>query len=63
DWLIDFGPEGGDAGGQLLFAGPTAEIVKHPSSHTGRALREYEAAIGSGFDTRSALSTAGVSAV
>jgi excinuclease ABC subunit A len=61
DWLIDLGPEGGEAGGQLLFAGPPAEIVKHAASHTGRALREYETALG--FQPRSALSTDGTSSV
>ncbi|WP_220359459.1 excinuclease ABC subunit UvrA [Alkalilimnicola ehrlichii] len=41
DWLIDLGPEGGDAGGELLFAGPPAEIVHCAGSHTGRALKDY----------------------
>ncbi|HEV7609093.1 MAG TPA: excinuclease ABC subunit UvrA [Steroidobacteraceae bacterium] len=43
DWLIDLGPEGGDAGGQLVAAGTPAQIEANPASHTGRALREYEA--------------------
>jgi len=41
DWIIDLGPEGGDAGGEIVFAGLTSEIVSHPVSHTGKALREY----------------------
>jgi excinuclease ABC subunit A len=41
DWIIDLGPEGGDAGGEIVFAGPAAEIAAHPASHTGKALREY----------------------
>ena len=41
DWIIDLGPEGGEAGGQIVFAGTPAEILEHGSSHTGKALREY----------------------
>ena len=43
DWLIDLGPEGGDAGGQIVVAGTPTQVEAHPHSHTGRALREYEA--------------------
>jgi excinuclease ABC subunit A len=46
DWLIDLGPEGGDAGGQVVVAGTPAQVEAHPHSHTGKALREYEAALG-----------------
>ena len=45
DWLIDLGPEGGDAGGQIVVAGTPTQVEAHPHSHTGRALREYEAAL------------------
>src|SRR5450631_921775 len=38
DWIIDLGPEGGDAGGELVGAGTTEEIMRLASSHTGRAL-------------------------
>ncbi|KAF1048341.1 excinuclease ABC subunit UvrA [Xylophilus sp.] len=48
DWLIDLGPEGGDAGGELVAAGTPADLRAHPRSHTGRALREYERALGVG---------------
>src|SRR6266705_3300696 len=44
DWLMDLGPEGGDAGGAIVCAGTPAQVAKHASSHTGKALREYEAA-------------------
>ena len=40
DWIIDLGPEGGDAGGALVAAGTPEEIMRVASSHTGRALRE-----------------------
>ncbi|MGA7984976.1 MAG: excinuclease ABC subunit UvrA, partial [Burkholderiales bacterium] len=44
DWLIDLGPEGGEAGGALLCEGTPQDVMRHESSHTGRALREYEKA-------------------
>ncbi|MFN8736046.1 MAG: excinuclease ABC subunit UvrA, partial [Betaproteobacteria bacterium] len=46
DWIVDLGPEGGDAGGQVVCEGTPAEVMAHPSSHTGRALRDYQAALG-----------------
>jgi excinuclease ABC subunit A len=46
DWVIDLGPEGGEAGGELVFAGTPEEIKLHPGSHTGKALADYEVAIG-----------------
>ena len=48
DWIIDLGPEGGDAGGLLVAEGSPDELQSHPSSHTARALRDYEAALGLG---------------
>jgi len=38
DWVIDLGPEGGDAGGRLVFAGPPDELAACSSSFTGQAL-------------------------
>jgi excinuclease ABC subunit A len=38
DWIIDLGPEGGDAGGYVVAEGRPEEIVKVPESHTGRYL-------------------------
>ena len=40
DWIIDLGPEGGDAGGQLVVAGPPELVAQHEASHTGRYLRD-----------------------
>ncbi len=48
DWLIDLGPEGGDAGGEVCAVGTPEDVKHHTSSHTGRALREYDAAMGLG---------------
>jgi excinuclease ABC subunit A len=45
DWIIDLGPEGGDAGGGVVATGTPAEVAAHPTSHTGKALREYESAL------------------
>lgn len=40
DWLIDLGPEGGDAGGYLLYQGVPEGIVKAEKSFTGIFLQE-----------------------
>ena len=41
DYVIDLGPEGGDAGGYLVAAGTPEEIVQHERSITGRFLKKY----------------------
>ena len=46
DWLIDLGPEGGSGGGTVVCAGPPEEVRRHPTSHTARALREYDISMG-----------------
>src|SRR5690606_13818935 len=38
DWLIDMGPEGGDAGGELLIVGTPEEVAAYDASHTGQYL-------------------------
>jgi excinuclease ABC subunit A len=38
DWVIDLGPEGGEAGGQVVVAGPPEQVARTPGSHTGRFL-------------------------
>jgi excinuclease ABC subunit A len=40
DWIIDLGPEGGDAGGEVVATGSPEEIARHPTSHTGKFLAE-----------------------
>jgi excinuclease ABC subunit A len=40
DWIIDLGPEGGDAGGRVVVAGTPEEVAAEPASHTGRFLAE-----------------------
>ena len=39
DWIIDLGPEAGEAGGRIVCAGPPEAVAAHPESHTGAALR------------------------
>ncbi len=41
DWIIDLGPEGGDAGGRIVAAGTVEDIMKTASSYTGQALLSY----------------------
>ncbi len=38
DWVIDLGPEAGDAGGSLVYAGTPAGLIKCKESHTGKFL-------------------------
>jgi excinuclease ABC subunit A len=40
DYVIDLGPEGGDAGGKLIASGTPEEIAENPSSHTGKYLKK-----------------------
>ena len=46
DWLIDLGPEGGDAGGLVVAEGPPEAVREHPTSHTAKALRDYALSMG-----------------
>ncbi len=46
DWLIDLGPEGGDAGGCVVAFGMPEDVKHHATSFTAQALREYDAALG-----------------
>ncbi|OGA25268.1 MAG: excinuclease ABC subunit A, partial [Betaproteobacteria bacterium RIFCSPLOWO2_02_FULL_65_24] len=45
DWIIDLGPEGGHAGGEIVVTGTPSDVARHAESHTGQALREYEQAL------------------
>ena len=42
DWVIDLGPEGGDAGGLLVGVGTPQDLMANQASFTGAALAEYE---------------------
>src|SRR5262249_13369978 len=39
DWIIDLGPEGGAAGGELVCAGTPEDVMKCEASYTGQALK------------------------
>ena len=45
DWLIDLGPEGGEAGGAVVCTGTPADVARVEASHTGEALRRYARAL------------------
>ena len=40
DHIIDLGPEGGNGGGSLVFAGTPEELIKHRESYTGKYLKD-----------------------
>jgi excinuclease ABC subunit A len=40
DWVIDLGPDGGDAGGQLMFEGTPEQMAKSKTSTTGGYLKD-----------------------
>jgi excinuclease ABC subunit A len=40
DWVLDFGPEGGDGGGEIVASGTPEMIVKEQRSYTGHFLKE-----------------------
>ena len=44
DWIIDLGPEGGDAGGTVVTCGTPEQVADHPTSFTGRYLKTCLAA-------------------
>jgi excinuclease ABC subunit A len=38
DWVVDLGPEGGEAGGEVVASGTPEEVASTPGSYTGRFL-------------------------
>ena len=40
DWIIDLGPEGGAAGGQIVAEGRPEQVAKVTASHTGQFLAQ-----------------------
>jgi excinuclease ABC subunit A len=39
DWLVDLGPEGGEAGGEVIATGTPEDVAGVPESYTGQFLR------------------------
>ena len=40
DWIVDLGPDGGNAGGQIVDEGPPAALIKSGTSWTAQVLRD-----------------------
>ena len=40
DWVIDLGPEGGEAGGRIIAAGTPETVAACPESITGQMLKK-----------------------
>jgi excinuclease ABC subunit A len=40
DWIVDLGPEGGEAGGEVIATGTPEQVAKVAGSYTGQFLRE-----------------------
>ncbi|TNF43807.1 MAG: ATP-binding cassette domain-containing protein, partial [Cytophagales bacterium] len=38
DYVVDLGPEGGNAGGSIVVSGTPEKVAAHPQSHTGKFL-------------------------
>ena len=49
DWIIDLGPEGGEAGGEIVAVGTPKQVMENVLSHTGKALVNYEKALTHAF--------------
>ena len=53
DFVLDLGPEGGEAGGRMVAAGPPREVAAVEASWTGRVLREHFERLSGGGRVRS----------
>jgi excinuclease ABC subunit A len=40
DWIIDLGPEGGNAGGEVIACGTPEQVARVPQSYTGQYLKK-----------------------
>ena len=54
DWIVDLGPEGGDAGGHVVAVGTPEEIAANPASYTGQYLKQVLKRRGGGGAKRAA---------
>jgi excinuclease ABC subunit A len=45
DWIVDLGPEGGEAGGEVVAAGTPEQVAEVEGSHTGQFLRDLLPAV------------------
>ncbi len=40
DYIIDMGPDGGDRGGTVVVAGTPEQVAEHPTSYTGKYVKQ-----------------------
>jgi excinuclease ABC subunit A len=40
DWIVDLGPEGGEAGGEVIATGTPEQVAEAEESYTGQFLRQ-----------------------
>ena len=59
DWIIDLGPEGGEAGGRVVCTGSPAQVARVKESHTGAALRASALAAGAQRRKKTSSAAAG----
>jgi excinuclease ABC subunit A len=45
DWIVDLGPEGGEAGGEVIATGTPEQVAEVEGSYTGQFLRELLPAV------------------
>ena len=59
DWIVDMGPEGGDAGGEVVAQGTPEAIARNPKSYTGAVPQAGAGAEGEGAAKRGGVGAAG----
>ncbi|MEE8484058.1 MAG: excinuclease ABC subunit UvrA [Nitrospinota bacterium] len=59
DWIIDLGPEGGDAGGEVIAAGTPERVAKIKQSYTGQYLKKELAVTSSAANSKRSLKKTG----
>jgi excinuclease ABC subunit A len=45
DWIVDLGPEGGEAGGEVIATGTPEQVAEVEESYTGQFLRRILPAV------------------
>ncbi len=50
DWVIDLGPEGGDAGGRVVATGTPEQVARNSQSHTGKFLARVLGSRNGGYE-------------
>jgi excinuclease ABC subunit A len=58
DWVIDLGPEGGDAGGHVIAAGTPEQVARNSQSHTGKFLARVLSTRGNGHENHASTANA-----